>query len=348
MDGVDASRESANSGHMSRLVRILCYPGIQPLDVVGPHEVFAGATRHLEDQRPDMPGYRAELVSSGATTVRSDSGLALVADRGIDASADHTAVDTLVVPGGFGVYEARDDARLIAWLREAAAGARRVAAVCTGAFLLAEAGVLDGCRVTTHWTRAERLQREYPTLDVDPDPVYIEAGGVWTSAGITAGTDLALALVEADHGAQVAQVVSRWLVMFLRRPGGQSQFATPSWSGGSERAGIRAARELIHDQPGADLSLSRLATHARMSQRNFTRVFTRDVGCPPGRYVERVRVDAARHLLETTVASTADIAQRCGLGTAETLRRAFIRHLGVPPRAYRERFTVAPAQKGSS
>jgi transcriptional regulator GlxA family with amidase domain len=193
--------------------------------------------------------------------------------------------------------------------------------------------------VTTHWARAARLAREFPALDVDPDPIYRRDGNVWTSAGVTAGIDLALALVEDDHGAEVAQHVARWLVMFRHRPGGQSQFATSVWTRRADHRVVRTAQSSIEGDPAADHRVPVLAAAGAMSARHFTRVFTEEVGEPPGKYVERVRVEAARQALETTDATLDAIATSCGFGTAETLRRAFHRRLGVAPDAYRQRFT---------
>jgi transcriptional regulator GlxA family with amidase domain len=215
-----------------------------------------------------------------------------------------------------------------------------VATVCTGAFLAAEAGLLDGRRVTTHWARAAQLAAEFPALEVDPDPIYIRDGKFWTSAGVTAGIDMALALVQDDLGSEVAQTVARWLVMFLHRPGGQTQFASPPWVPRAERSAVRAVQTLVEAAPGGDHRLPVLAAAAAMSVRHFTRVFTAQVGETPGRFVEQVRLEAARRDLETTNDTLDIIATRCGFGTAETLRRVFHRRLGVAPNSYRRRFRV--------
>jgi transcriptional regulator GlxA family with amidase domain len=198
--------------------------------------------------------------------------------------------------------------------------------------------LLDGKRVCTHWARAGALARRFPALDVDAEPIFIRDGDVWTSAGVTAGIDLALAVVEHDHGAEVAQVVARWLVMFLRRPGGQAQFAAPIWSERAELEPVRAAQELIEAEPGADHRVGVLASRVGMSARHFTRRFTEEVGISPGQYVAAVRTDAARRELEATGATVDLIARRCGFGTAETMRRTFTRRIGVSPDQYRRRF----------
>jgi transcriptional regulator GlxA family with amidase domain len=196
--------------------------------------------------------------------------------------------------------------------------------------------------VTTHWARAQQLAEEYPRLTVDADPIYTRDGSVWTSAGVTAGIDLALAMVEADYGSEIAQTVARWMVMFLHRPGGQTQFAAPVWIPRAARSTVRAAQDFIDNNPGDDHRLDLLAKRVAMSSRHFSRLFTAEVGETPARYVERVRVEAARTELETTASSLDVIALNCGLGTAESLRRAFQRRVGVAPDAYRHRFRSRP------
>lgn len=320
-----------------RQVLVVAYPRLQTLDAVGPFEVFASG--HLMAQEAGDRGYAVRLVSPAGGIVSGESGLGLSTEALPEPGS--VDIDTLVLPGGFGVFEARHDAALVDWVRAVAPRCRRLATVCTGTFLAAEAGLLDGRTVTTHWARAKRLQAEYPSLCVDPDPIYVRDGNVWTSAGVTAGIDLALALVEDDLGADAAQMVARWMVMFLHRPGGQTQFAAPVWVPRAERTTVRAVQALVEAAPGGDHSLTRLAAAAAMSVRHFSRVFTAEVGESPGRYVERVRLEAARRELETTTDTLDAIAGRCGFGTAETLRRAFQRRLGVPPDAYRRRFRVA-------
>ena len=322
----------------TRHVVIVGFPGLQPLDAVGPFEVFSAATRVVEATDGTSDAYRVSLVSRGGGQIEGESGLPLGTARlpGADAS-----IDTLLLPGGDGVQAARGDRALIDWIRITAPRARRVATVCTGTFLAAEAGLLEGRTVTTHWARARRLQAEFPGVVVDPDPIYSRDGEFWTSAGVTAGIDLALAMVDDDHGADVAQTVARWLVMFLHRPGGQTQFAAPVWVPRAERSTVRAVQSLVEAAPGGDHSVARLAAAAAMSVRHFGRVFTAEVGETPARYVERVRVEAARRDLETTDDTLDAIASRCGFGTAETLRRSFHRRLGVAPDSYRRRFRVA-------
>ncbi len=318
-----------------RSVVIVAFEGMQPLDAVGPHEVFAGATSVLAGKNRRAAGYDLALVSQRGTTITTESGLQLVTSP---LPARRTRIDTLLIAGGEGALSARHSKELVGWIRDAARSCRRLGTVCTGAFIAAEAGLLDGRTVTTHWARARQLADEYPRLDVDPDPIYRRDGTVWTSAGVTAGIDLSLAMVEADYGSDVAQTVARWMVMFLHRPGGQTQFSVPVWVPRASRSTVRAAQDFIDNHPADDHRLDLLARRAAMSSRHFTRVFTAEVGETPARYVERVRVEAARLELETTASSLDLIATNCGFGTAESLRRAFQRRIGVAPDAYRRRF----------
>jgi transcriptional regulator GlxA family with amidase domain len=321
----------------AKRVVILCFPGIQPLDLTGPHEVFAAANEVLTHRNSEAPRYELMVCAAAPGPVVAESGLTFVAPHAIPPTG---AIDTLLLPGGNGVYAVAADPALLASIADAAKRARRIATVCSGTFIGAAAGLLDGKRVTTHWARARRLADEYPTLDVHPDAIYINDGDVWTSAGVTAGIDLALALVEDDHGVDVAQTVARHLVMFLRRPGGQSQFAAPVWDKPAEKQAVRAAQDLVNANPAADLRVGSLAAAIHMSERHFTRVFAAEVGEPPAKYVERVRVEAARRRLEQRGNSVASVASECGFGTAETMRRSFLRRVGVAPDDYRRRFAA--------
>lgn len=314
---------------MARSVLILGFPGVQALDVIGPHDVFAGAAALTDG------GYEVRVVSLDGRPATTTTGLALVTV----AMSEPEDVDTLVLPGGHGVDVARADPKVMAWVAGVAERARRVVSVCTGAFFAAQAGLLDGHRATTHWAFADKLAREFPAVDVDPDPIFVRSSPtVWTAAGVTAGIDLALALVEDDYGTDVAQAVARWLVLHLRRPGGQTQFAAPVWMPRARREPIRTVQEAIDAHPGASHRIAELAGRAAMSPRHFTRLFTEEVGESPGAYVERVRTEAARRQLEQTDDTVVVIAARCGFGTAETLRRNFIRRVGVSPDQYRKTF----------
>ncbi|OBF53105.1 transcriptional regulator [Mycobacterium sp. 852002-53434_SCH5985345] len=318
---------------MTRKVVIAGFPGVQALDVVGPHDVFTGASLLTGG------GYEVVVGSVGGGPVATPTGLAFVAAPLPAPNDPNEKIDTVVLPGGGGVEAARSDTELIGWIKAVAGTARRVVTVCTGAFLAAEAGLLDGQRVTTHWAFAGRLAREFPAIEVDADPIFVRTSDtVWTAAGVTAGIDLALSLVEDDHGTEVAQTVARWLVLYLRRPGGQTQFAAPVWMPRAKRNAIRAVQEAIEAQPGGEHSIDELARRAAMSPRHFTRVFTAEVGEAPGQYVERVRTEAARRQLEETDDTVVAIATRCGFGTAETMRRNFLRRVGIPPDQYRKAF----------
>jgi transcriptional regulator GlxA family with amidase domain len=310
---------------------IVVFPGVQALDAVGPAEVFSMAGRVL-----DAAAYRLELVAPVPGPIVASSGLELAPQRGIGAVRG--SIDTLLVAGGKGARRASEDARLILWIQASAARARRVASVCNGAFLLAEAGLLDGRRATTHWAACDALARQYPRIEVDRDPIFVHDGNVYTSAGVTAGIDLALALVEDDLGASVAREVARALVLFLRRPGDQAQFSgRPQWQP-AEREPLRDLQAWISENLSADLSVPALAERAHMSPRNFARAFLREVGATPAAYVESVRLDRARAELEAGEASVEAVAAMCGFGTVETMRRAFQRRFNVNPAAYRSRF----------
>ncbi|WP_421845525.1 GlxA family transcriptional regulator [Mycobacterium sp.] len=315
---------------MARKVVIVGFPAVQTLDVVGPHEVFSSASLLTSG------AYEVTLASINGQQVRAATGLTFMAEPLPDPVEP---VDTVVLPGGAGIEAARSNPDLQGWIKAVAGTARRVVTVCTGAFLAAEAGLLDGCRATTHWAFAEPLARQFPTIDVDPDPIFVRSSEtVWTAAGVTAGIDLALSLVEDDHGTDIAQTIARWLVLYLRRPGGQTQFAAPVWMPRAKRSGIREVQEAIEAQPGATHTIDELARQAALSKRHFTRVFTDDVGEAPGQYVERIRTEAARRQLEETDDTVMVIAARCGFGTAETMRRNFIRRIGVSPDQYRKTF----------
>lgn len=324
-------------------VAMLTFPDAQILDVIGPLEVFSRAGRLITDEgRRGPPPYSIEILARDAGPVVASSGIAVVANRSWRALRG--GIDTLFVSGGLGVDAALQDRALVGWLRRMARRVTRLASVCTGAFLLAEAGLLDGKRAVTHWHACERLAARYPQVSVDPDPIFVRAGRVLTSAGVTAGMDLALALVEEDHGAAVARQVARELVLFLKRPGGQSQFSEQLQTQLADRAPLAELQAWMSDHLAADLCVEALARRAAMSPRNFARVFAQSMGTTPGRHVERLRVEAARRRLEETDAGVDEIAAQCGFGTRESMRRAFARTLRVSPSAYRSRFADSPSQ----
>ncbi|MFF7486371.1 GlxA family transcriptional regulator [Streptomyces luteogriseus] len=313
-----------------RTVLAVLFDGLQSLDVSGPLEVFAGA-----DQL--SPGaYRIRTASLDGAPVRTTSGLTLVPDESLTGAQDP---DILLVPGGPGSL--RPDPRLVDWVRERGPRAARLVSVCTGAAVLAGAGLLDGRRATTHWAYCDRLAREYPAVEIDPDPVYVRDGHISTSAGVTAGIDLALALVEEDLGRDAALTIARHLVVFLRRPGNQAQFSAQLAAQTARREPLRDVQRWITDHPDADLGVEALADRARLSPRHFARAFRAETGMTPGRYVDRVRLEHARRLLEDTAGGVEEIARASGYGTPEAMRRAFVRALGTPPAEYRRRFRPA-------
>ncbi len=315
-----------------RTVLIIVFDDVQSLDLTGPLEVFAAANEWCAGRGAE-PGYAIATASLGGGAVLTSSGLRLLPD------ADLTTLpppDLLIVPGGAGAR--RRDPDLVGWLRAHAGAAGRLASVCTGAFLLAEAGLLAGRRVTTHWAHCAELAADYPQVSVDPDPIFISDGDLATSAGITAGIDLALALVEDDLGRDAALAVARALVVFLRRPGSQSQFSAQLSAQVAERRPLREVQQWITEHPAADLSVEALARRASLSPRQFARAFTAETGLPPGRYVDQTRLEAARRHLEDTAASVEQTARACGYGTPEAMRRAFIAALGVSPAEYGRRF----------
>ena len=311
-------------------ISFVIFDGFELLDLAGPFEVFQQANRL-------SGGYSCEVISRSPGLVRSDSSLQVYAGYGVE-DRDPCGIDTLVVAGGSGVDAARDDSPLVEWVGLAGAAARRVTSVCSGVFLLAAAGLVSGRRVTSHWGRAAQLAREHPELVVDCDPIFIKDGHVWTSAGVTAGMDLALALIDDDLGRDVALEVARELVLFLRRPGSQSQYSVPLWSPQPSTDSIRAVVSAVQADPGARHTIGDLAGHARMSPRQLQRRFTTEIGTSPGAYVERIRVEAARRALAESADPLDSIARRCGFGTGETLRRVFHKHLGASPSEYRNRF----------
>ncbi|HEX3961538.1 MAG TPA: GlxA family transcriptional regulator [Trebonia sp.] len=314
-----------------RRVLFVLFDGVQSLDVTGPLEVLAHAYAAKGE-----PAYEVCTASLSGQPTRSSSGLRLVPDAAL-ASLPGTPLDLLIVPGGPGARHA--DPQLVSWLRDHARQAGRVASVCTGAFLLAEAGLLAGRRVTTHWAYCAKLAGKYPDITVDPDPIFIKDGNLSTSAGVTAGIDLALALVEDDLGRDTALAVARQLVVFLRRPGSQSQFSAQLAAQSASRQPLREVQQWIAEHPEEDLSIAALARRASLSERHFARAFAAEVGVPPGRHVDQVRIEAARRRLEDTADGVEETARACGYGTPEAMRRAFLKALGVSPAEYRRRFT---------
>ena len=311
-------------------------PPVREIDLVGAVDVFTSANRAVGGK----PLYGIKVVN--AEKARADRkivgmcGLSLYCD--VDFRSFRGEIDTLLIPGGTGVEESYPDAAAVQWLRQAATDSRRVGSICTGAFLLAHAGLLDGRRAATHWAFAAELAKRYPKVNVDPEPIWIQDDNFYTSAGVTAGIDLSLALLEEDHGAALALEVARVLVVFLRRPGNQAQFSVSLGRQSMERNPLRELRVWMAEHLTADLSVPALARRVAMSPRNFQRVFTKEAGKSPARYVEELRIETARRLLERTTQSMDEIADRCGFGSADVLARAFTRVLQSTPGEYRDRF----------
>jgi transcriptional regulator GlxA family with amidase domain len=321
-----------------RQVLLVGFDGMQLLNLVGPAEMLDAATQVLGGGG----GYRVVIATPGGTPVRGSAGMRLAADTALGHVRPRT-VDTMIVGGGMRIGEVMGDPRLASGLERVSAGARRTCSVCTGAFLLAGAGLLDGRAATTHWAFCGELGRRHPRVSVEPDRIFVRDGDVMTSAGSTAGMDLTLALIEEDHGPEVARTVARWTVMFLQRPGGQSQFSERLELPGTIASPIRPLLDAIVAEPAADHRLAQLARRAAVSERHLRRMFAAQTGTTPARFVERIRVEAARGQLESTAAPIETIAAGCGFGSAETMRRAFVRVLGVGPSDYRARFRSAVA-----
>jgi transcriptional regulator GlxA family with amidase domain len=325
------------SDSQPRHIGILAYPGVALLDAVGPLEVFAAANIVLAKRSPPCAkAYHVEIWSERVGAIDGSCGVSLNATRSIAAAAPFE-LDTLIVAGSPGTGNLVSKP-CVDWLREATGGIRRVGGICTGVFLLAEAGLLDGCRAVTHWAFCDELARRYPAIRVEPDPIFLRDGRFYTTAGMTAGMDLALALVQDDLGRDVALATAQLLVVFLKRPGGQSQFSAHLAAQLDGDGPIAELQRWILDHLDTDLTIEALAERVHMSPRNFVRNFEREAGTPPGVFVERARLDAARRALEDGEDQIETIARHCGFTSAEILRRLFQRRLGVSPTAYRQRF----------
>lgn len=320
---------------MPHRVTLLAFPDAQILDVTGPLEVFSRTARWLRDTgKAHGLSYEIEVVAREAGPVRTSGGLEIVAAR---ALADVETTDTLLVAGGIGWEGAARDAETLAWLRRLTPRVQRFGSICTGAMLLAAAGLLDGRRATTHWAYCERLADAAPGCDVEPDAIFVADGKLFTSAGVTTGMDLALELVERDHGKAVAVAVAQELVIYRKRPGGQTQFSR--FLEAERREDRLGELQLwILDHLDEDLPLERLAAAAAMSPRHFSRRFKEELGATPAAWVARLRLEEARRRLESGAHSLKDVARTCGFADEQNLRRAFRKHVGVAPSEYRERF----------
>ncbi|MCX2900490.1 GlxA family transcriptional regulator [Pseudomonas mandelii] len=320
-----------------RAVVFLAYPQMGLLDLTGAQTVFWAASKAMAER--ELPGYTLHTASLEGGLITTAEGLS-VHTTSLHLFNEH-AVDTLIVPGAPNIRQAMiDGVALVDWLRAASPRARRTASVCSGTFLLAQAGLLEGLRAATHWAMCDMLKSGFPTIDVDIDAIFIQQGTVWTSAGVTTGIDMALALVEADCGREVALQVARELVVFLKRPGGQAQFSQLLQSQTDDSAGFDELHLWISanlSEPG--LTVEKLARQAQMSPRNFARVYKRQTGRTPAKAIEMFRMEAARRLLEDSQRNIDQIAQSCGFGDEERMRYTFQRHLSISPREYRSRFS---------
>jgi transcriptional regulator GlxA family with amidase domain len=336
-----AAGAAGTAASPSRHVVVVAAAGAEMLDVAGPLQVFASASQLAHAaQPPRAPLYRVEIIScEPSTLITTNCGVRLLAHRSFRQLRGD--IDTLLVAGGSAIEENRTSEASIRWLRAAAARARRVGSVCTGALMLARAGLLDGRRVTTHWNWSARLAQQCPRARVDPHPIFIRDGNIATSAGVTAGMDLALALVEEDHGTRLALQVARHLVLYLRRPGGQSQFSAALALQLAEPQPLRELHGWVLEHLAEPLDVASLAQRVHMSPRNFARVFSRELQTTPGRFVERLRVETARRRLEETRRSLKQIALECGFGSVGSMRSVFQRTVGIPPARYRTHFRSA-------
>ena len=317
-------------------VAILALPGVQLLDVSGPLDVFAEANVQVGKE-----AYQLRVIGSRSGPIRSSSGARLLPDAVIgDRTTDK--LDTLLVAGCPNAAEVSPDARVVDWLRRVVPTTRRFGSVCSGAFFLAAAGLLEGRRVTTHWAVADRLAAAFPGVIIDKDAIHVRDGRIRTAAGVTAGMDLALALVEEDLGRDVALRVAAQLVMFFKRPGGQLQFSRHGEAAPVGRSGLQEIQRWIVANPALPHDIPSLAARMSLSSRHFARLFTQEVGVTPAAWVEQARVSAARTLLESGEAAPKQVASQCGFANADTLRRTFARHVGVTPAEYRKRYS-APA-----
>jgi transcriptional regulator GlxA family with amidase domain len=318
-----------------RLIEFFLYPEATGLDIIGPLDVFTAATEILRQNGSRDKGYHAVFSADKAGAVRLNSGLGLQADIAV---GDSTPPDIIVLPGGPNTRRMIENQELIGRIRRRAKRAGQIVSICTGAYILAACGLLNGKRVATHWAEVDNFRTLFPEIQVQPDVLYLRDGKIWTSAGVTAGIDLALAMVEEDHGPSLAMDVARLLVLYLRRPGGQSQFSAPM------KLQARAGKQFgeLHDwirlNISRELSVDALADFAAMSPRHFSRSFTSRTGMSPGKYVELMRLNRARELLEATDGSLEEIAEACGFLREERLRRVFLRHLNVTPSQYRIHF----------
>ena len=315
---------------------ILTYPGVNLLDISGPAQVLKSVR---DNCRQNTEVHEIVCVSNSGGTITTDTGISICTVSFSELSALY--IDNIIIPGGPGVWNALDNADIVSWIIERSSDARRIAAVCIGAFLLGRSGLLDGRSAVTHWGYCERLSRDFPSCRIQRDQLFQKDGNVWTSAGVSAGIDLALAIVEEDYGHLTALDIARRLVVFLKRPGGQNQFSSllkAQISGSDQR--IETLHAWIAENLSGNLNVERLADRLGMSLRNFSRFYRSRTGISPAVAVEMIRIEAAQLLLESASLSIATVAKQTGFGDDERMRRAFVRQLGVSPAVYRERFSA--------
>lgn len=338
-------QNNAAPSHQTRRIVFVAGPGTEILDLVGPLQVFARASDMYCREHPGArPIYSIEVVSvSSNRSLTANCGLRFAADKTFREPCGK--IDTLLVAGGDAIERNEINAEAVRWLKRVAAKCRRIGSVCTGAMLLARAGLLDGRRATTHWNWCEVLVRRAPRARVDPDPIFVRDENVYTSAGVTAGMDLALALVEEDHGSKLALQVARNLVLYLRRPGGQSQFSAALSLQATDRKPLRELEAWVLDNLRKPLTVPVLAQRVSMSPRNFARVFSQEMKTTPAKFIERLRVEAARRRLEESQNSMETIASECGFGNVNSMRNVFQRALKIPPGQYRRHFRHAKRKR---
>ena len=324
--------------HKVRTIGIVAYPGVQILDITGPLEVFSFADFGLKEQGLSHEQvYPVKVIAENHGPITTMSGVQIVADTSFCEAGKN--IDTLIIPGGDDLDALVKNTELVTWVRSMKPKVKRLVSICTGAFLLAEGGILDNRQATTHWHFCARLSKDYPAVSVDPDKIFVRHDSIATSGGITSGIDLTLALIEEDWGRELALLVARYLVVFLKRPGGQSQFSTYLTSEAVDRHDLRDLQAWIIEHPTEDLRVDTLAERMSMSPRNFARIFIAETGITAAKYVEKVRIDAARYLLVNSSMPIVLVAEKSGFKNTETMRRAFIRNLDVNPQSYRARFS---------
>ncbi len=322
--------------HETKQIAQIIFENAQILDITGPMEVFSQANKFFPST---SPAYSLSLVSAAKGPVKMTSGLCLVADNDfVSVSYGKAPLDTLLIAGGSGVYQARLQNDLMAFVKTQATRARRIASICSGTFILAKAGLLNGKQACTHWSVCQRLAKEHPEIDVKPDMIFTREDNIYSSAGVTAGIDLALALVTEDHGRGIALAVAKQLVVFMKRQGGQSQFSTNLARQSAVKGPLTDTLKWMQNHPDADLSLDSLAARSAMGQRNFSRIFKQEMGTTPGKYVEKTRVEYAAMLMETRSKGLKEIASESGFHSEEMMRRSFKRQLNVLPHVYAKRF----------